>query len=110
MIGGDWRAQYWSLIGGQAGELRGRVEPAPAGAARQGVSSVPQVSDLATSPHPASTISTLPRVTLRLLRELEAEAADYDTSLLRSRMRIIDSVSFVSISVYECVRLIQFQL
>ena len=47
---------------------------------------------------------------MRLLRELEAEAADYDTSLLRSRMRIIASVSFVSISVYECVRPIQFQL
>ena len=41
----------------------------------------------------ASTISTLPRVTLRLLRELEAEAADYDTSLLRSHMRIIAAVS-----------------
>ena len=81
------------------------MEPAPAGAARQGVSSVPQVSDLAA----ASTISTLPRVTLRLLRELEAEAADYDTSLLRSRMRIIASVPFVSVYVYECVRPIQFQ-
>ena len=43
---------------------------------------------------------------MRLLRELEAEAADYDTSLLRSHMRII-AVLFVS--VYECVRSIQFQ-
>ena len=56
------------------------------------------MSDLAA----ASTISTLPRVTLRLLRELEAEAADYDTSLLRSHMRIIASVSFVSVRVF-CV-------
>ena len=47
---------------------------------------------------------------MRLLRELEAEAADYDTSLLRSRMRIIGSVSFVSVSVSECVRPIQFQI
>ena len=46
---------------------------------------------------------------MRLLRELEAEAADYDTSLLRSRMRIIAPVSFVSVSVYECVRPIQFR-
>ena len=44
---------------------------------------------------------------MRLLRELEAEAADYDTSLLRSHMRIIASVSFVS--VYEFVRPFQFQ-
>ena len=44
---------------------------------------------------------------MRLLRELEAEAADYDTSLLRSRMRIIASVPFVS--AYERVRPIQFR-
>ena len=47
---------------------------------------------------------------MRLLRELEAEAADYDTSLLRSHMRTIASVSFVSVSVSECVRPIQFQI